>query len=192
MHIRRRYLSTADVGRELGVSVTDVEILIASGTLPAFKILGEWRIDRELLEQMIDSLYEDAADPARADGHATAGSPSAAAPVGSAGRSDTAQAGRDPALPAAPRCTVPPTLTDRQRRILKLVGEAMSNAEIAANLSLEISTVKSHVSRILQRCDLRDREQLIVLAWRSGLMNEDRRRHPPVTDPSSHPGARRD
>src|SRR6266511_4825240 len=63
LHIRRRYLSTADVGRELGVSVTDVEILIASGTLPAFKILGEWRIDRELLEQMIDSLYEDAADP---------------------------------------------------------------------------------------------------------------------------------
>ena len=170
------------------MSVTDVEILIASGTLPAFKILGEWRIDRELLEQMIDSLYEDAADPPGA----TAGSASTVAPAGPTGRSHPAPADRYPTLPSAPRCTVPPTLTDRQRRILKLVGEAMSNAEIAANLSLEISTVKSHVSRILQRCDLRDREQLIVLAWRSGLMTEDRRRHPPVTDPPPHTDPRRD
>jgi excisionase family DNA binding protein len=60
--------------------------------------------------------------------------------------------------------------TDKQYSIIRLVGEGMSNAEIADHLSVEISTVKSHVSRILQRYDLRDREQLIAHAWRNGLM----------------------
>ena len=67
-------------------------------------------------------------------------------------------------------------LTGQQQRILQLVGQGLSNTEIAATLTVEVSTVKSHVSRILQRCALRDREQLIVLAWKSGLMLGEQRR----------------
>jgi DNA-binding NarL/FixJ family response regulator len=60
-------------------------------------------------------------------------------------------------------------LTRQQRAILQLLAEGMSNAEIAERLVVEVSTVKGHVSKLLQRFDLRDREQLIAYAWRTGL-----------------------
>jgi DNA-binding NarL/FixJ family response regulator len=61
-------------------------------------------------------------------------------------------------------------MTLQQRRIGQLVGQGLPNAEIAERLSLEISTVKSHVSRMLQRLNLASRQQLIAHLWRTGFM----------------------
>ena len=61
-------------------------------------------------------------------------------------------------------------LSDREREILTLIGRAMSNNEIAQHLDLAESTIKSHINRILHKLELRDRAQLIVLAYESGLV----------------------
>ena len=61
-------------------------------------------------------------------------------------------------------------LSDREKEIVTLVGRAMSNTEIAQHLVLAESTIKSHLNRILHKLELRDRAQLIVLAYESGLV----------------------
>jgi DNA-binding NarL/FixJ family response regulator len=61
-------------------------------------------------------------------------------------------------------------LTEREREILCLVAEGLSNDEIAARLYLSPLTTKTHVSRILTKLDARDRAQLVVIAYESGLV----------------------
>jgi DNA-binding NarL/FixJ family response regulator len=62
-------------------------------------------------------------------------------------------------------------LTDREREIVGLVGEGLSNDEIAARLVLSPATARTHVSRAMIKLSARDRAQLVVFAYQSGLVS---------------------
>jgi DNA-binding NarL/FixJ family response regulator len=75
-----------------------------------------------------------------------------------------------PGRSRAPAVTRIEALTEREREVLTLVGGGLSNDEIAASLFLSPLTAKTHVSRIMTKLTVRDRAQLVVLAYETGLV----------------------
>ncbi len=63
------------------------------------------------------------------------------------------------------------TLTDREREVVSLVAEGLSNQEIAERLVVSPATARTHVSRAMTKLGARDRAQLVVFAYQSGLAN---------------------
>ena len=66
------------------------------------------------------------------------------------------------------------TLTAREMDVFRLITRGLSNAEIGRELFISDTTVKTHVTRLLQKLDLRDRAQAIVLAYQTGLFDDGR------------------
>lgn len=62
-------------------------------------------------------------------------------------------------------------ITDREREVLALVAGGLSNDEIAAHLVISAATARTHVSRVMTKVGARDRAQLVVLAYESGLVS---------------------
>jgi DNA-binding NarL/FixJ family response regulator len=76
-------------------------------------------------------------------------------------------------------CISPPTpkafgeLSERERDVFRMIARGLSNAEIGRELYISETTVKTHVTHILQKLDLRDRVQAVVLAYQTGVFEPD-------------------
>ena len=100
-----------------------------------------------------------AAGPAVGPATGSAVGPGTGGRAGQRGGQDRAGPGRDLSR-----------ITEREREVLSLVAEGLSNDEIATRLYLSPLTTKTHVSRIMTKLDARDRAQLVIIAYESGLV----------------------
>jgi DNA-binding NarL/FixJ family response regulator len=72
--------------------------------------------------------------------------------------------------PSAPPRREVSGITDREREVLTLVGSGLSNTEIAAQLYISVATTKTYVTRLLSKLGARDRVQLVIIAYETGLV----------------------
>jgi DNA-binding NarL/FixJ family response regulator len=77
-----------------------------------------------------------------------------------------------PAAGARPGLEV---ITDREREVLTLIARGLSNAELAEHLHVTLGTVKTHIGRLLSKLAARDRAQLVITAYETGLVTPERR-----------------
>jgi DNA-binding NarL/FixJ family response regulator len=77
---------------------------------------------------------------------------------------------RGPTTPAALPDGGPDCLSDREKEVLTLVARGLNNTEIADTLGLSPLTAKTHVSRIMGKLGARDRAQLVIVAYESGMV----------------------
>ncbi|MFD6225800.1 response regulator [Streptomyces sp. NPDC060232] len=82
--------------------------------------------------------------------------------------------GRPEASAPAPSPRPVAGITEREREVLTLVGHGRSNTEIAQDLFITVATAKSHVSRLLTKLGARDRVQLVITAYETGLVTPPR------------------
>ena len=82
-------------------------------------------------------------------------------------------AGR-PAAAAPARTATVTGVTEREREVLTLVGQGLSNAEIAGRLVISVATAKTHVARLFTKLDARDRVHLVIMAYEMGLVAPSR------------------
>lgn len=76
--------------------------------------------------------------------------------------------------PVAHRVRVLDGVTEREREVLTLIARGLSNGEIADHLQLSLATIKSHITRLLAKLEARDRAQLVIAAYESGLVSVGR------------------
>jgi DNA-binding NarL/FixJ family response regulator len=74
----------------------------------------------------------------------------------------------------APKASIAGGVTEREQEVLTLIGRGRSNSEIAAELHITVATVKAHVARLLTKLDARDRIQLVIIAYETGLASPER------------------
>jgi DNA-binding NarL/FixJ family response regulator len=77
---------------------------------------------------------------------------------------------QQPSAPATAPNAALDSLTDREREVMSAVAHGLSNAEIAEQLFMSHATAKTHVSRLLTKLDARDRAQLVMIAYESGVI----------------------
>jgi len=77
---------------------------------------------------------------------------------------------RQQLVPTAPRPSSLEQLTPREQEVLGLLARGLSNPEICKELVISEATAKTHVARILQKLDLRDRVQVVIYAYETGLI----------------------
>jgi len=94
------------------------------------------------------------------------------APHGAGARQVAAQAGDGPDSTACGR--LQRVLTERELEVLTMVARGMSNAEIAGELTISPATAKTHVAHLLTKLDARDRIQLVIIAYQSGMVSTGR------------------
>uniref|UniRef100_UPI001C604DBA LuxR C-terminal-related transcriptional regulator n=1 Tax=Nonomuraea rhizosphaerae TaxID=2665663 RepID=UPI001C604DBA len=73
--------------------------------------------------------------------------------------------------PASPQLKGLEGITEREREVLVLIARGLSNNEIADHLHLSLATVKTHIGRLLAKLEARDRAQLVIVAYESGLVS---------------------
>jgi DNA-binding NarL/FixJ family response regulator len=76
--------------------------------------------------------------------------------------------------PSAARTVALAGVTEREREVLTLIARGLSNTEIAAHLTVSLPTVKTHIGRLLMKLAARDRAQLVIAAYESGLVTARR------------------
>jgi len=74
------------------------------------------------------------------------------------------------AVPISPRTSLLADLTEREKEVVALVGNGLSNDEIAVKLFISPATARTHVSRAMSKLDARDRAQVVVFAYETGLV----------------------